>query len=173
MTKLVVIVGYTGAGKSTTAQALAYAHDWAYLEEDDFVFGMHPSSMRKREASLRDRRMGMLNLQSVLSNYLRKGHSVVVEGALVDGTMLLKDFAKMAELYDCKFVPIMLVAKEAKRRMRRRINGKYVVPKRIDARLVKKADHLKYAEQTTVIDTTNMSRKRVLTEVEKLVKAAK
>ena len=154
--KLVVIVGHSGAGKTTLAEMLARKNDYALLCEDDFVFAMNPASMIKRIPRKSDRIYGLNNLKMVLGVYLGTKKSVVIEGALVDGPFYLDDFRKMAEKYDFDFIPVMLTGDEGKRRRRKVRNG-YAVTKTQDARLRREARKLGYPEECKQIDTTKQS----------------
>lgn len=81
--KLILIVGSSGAGKTTLAEMLAKERDCAFLSEDDFIFTMNPKTMITRAPRKQDRVLGMKSLWASLQVYLRAGRSVVVEGALV------------------------------------------------------------------------------------------
>lgn len=117
--KLILVVGSSGAGKTTLAEMLAKERDCAFLSEDDFIFTMNPKTMITRTPRRQDRALGMKSLWASLQVYLRAGRSVVVEGALVDGPYYLEDFRKLAEVYDYEFIPLLLKGSVQKRRDRK------------------------------------------------------
>ena len=166
--KLVVIVGYSGAGKTTLAEMLARKNDYALLSEDVFVYDMNPARMIKRLPTKNDWIYGLNNLKMVLSVYLGTKKSVVIEGALTDGPFYLDDFRQMAEKYEFDFIPIMLVGDDAKRRRRKVLKG-YAVTKTIDARLKREAKKLGYPDECKIIDTTKQSLKKTFDMIDKMV----
>ena len=167
---LVVIVGWSGAGKTALAHELAKKHDFANIGEDSFVFDMNPKSLIKRVARVADRKIGTENMLLVLNNYMKNQKSIVVEGALVDGPIYLRDFEKIAEKNNYDFVPIMIIADEKIRRARKKKKiYNYVIPRKLDKRLIESAKLLKYDEISHVIDTTNLSMKKSLLLIEKIL----
>ena len=117
--KLILVVGSSGAGKTTLAEMLAKERDCAFLSEDDFIFTMNPKTMITRTPRRQDRALGMKSLWASLQVYLRAGRSVVVEGALVDDPYYLEDFRKLAEVYDYEFISLLLKGSVQKRRDRK------------------------------------------------------
>jgi predicted kinase len=168
-TNLLVIIGAAGTGKSTLAYEFAKKHDYVLIEEDYFVFGMHPASMIKRIARQSDRKLGMENMLTVLSDHVKAGKNVLVSGAFVDGPVRLHELSEWAKATGYRFVPVMLAASEPTRRKREKTRG-YVLPRLLDRQLAKKAERLKYAEQSHVLDTTNLSQAESLEQLESIVK---
>jgi adenylate kinase family enzyme len=164
---MIVLVGWSGAGKSTLSHEFAKKHDFAKISEDDFVFHMNPRSFIKRTARSADRNIGMENMLLVLDNYIKNRKSIVIEGALVDGPTYLKDFENIAKENNYNFVPIMIIADRKNRRSRKKKKG-YVVPMKVDKKLIETAISLGYHEVDNIIDTTKLSVRKSLLTIEKI-----
>ena len=156
--KLVVIVGHSGAGKTTLARMLAEKNDYALLSENDFVFQMNPASLQRKLRRDSDRIYGQNILKLALTVYLGTGRSTVVEGDFVGGPLYLDDFRQLAEKNDFQFVPVMLVGEELRRRRRRlRAGGFLPVSQAQDARMRREARKRGYPEECYQIDTTKQN----------------
>lgn len=167
---LILIVGYSGAGKTTIATKICQKYNLPLLSEDNFVFKMHPHTMITRVADGEARRFGMQNLFSVLENYMATDRSIVVEGALVDGPATLVDFQALAKAHHYNFVPIMLTAESKQRRKRKKRKKGYVIPRKLDNRLIRAAESLKYNETCTIVDNTKLSEKKTLAAIEEIIR---
>ena len=165
---LMVIVGYSGAGKTTVAKEFGAKYDLVMLNEDDFVFKMNPASMIKRVARENDRVLGMENLMLVLEHSLKTGKSVVIEGALVDGPVYLRDFKDVAKRYNCVCVPVMLMAERKVRVNRKKAKNGHVISARLDKRLRGEAKKLQYHKACKVVDTTDLTLKGTLVALERI-----
>ena len=165
--KLIIVVGYSGAGKTTLSGIVAKECDFLVLSEDEFVFDMIPHTLIKRALRPEDRALGMKNLWGCMENGLKSGKSVIVEGALVDGPFVLEDYKKLARRYQADFVPILLCGAASVRRIRGIKRG-YAVTSAQDKRLMACAKKLGYFENCTAIDTTKISRKRAVAEIKRI-----
>ena len=157
--KLVLIVGSSGAGKTTLSEMLAKEYDYALLSEDNFVFSMNPRTMITRRLHGDVRKLGMECLWASGQTYLCAGRSVVVEGAFVDGPYYLANFRELAKERGCTFVPILLDGSEYERRKRKKRQG-YAVSREIDFRLRHSAEELGYLKEAAIIDTTRYRSKK-------------
>ncbi|MBO4855726.1 AAA family ATPase [Candidatus Saccharibacteria bacterium] len=167
--QLIVLVGASGAGKTTLGKMIAEKCNYVHLGEDDFVFEMIPLALKQRKLGAGDREIGMRNLWSCIENCLKAGRSVVVEGALVDGPFYLDDFKELAVKHGAEYIPFLLSGTVAKRRLRKLRQG-YAVTREQDKRLRDRAKQLRYTEKCTVVDTTKLTKKRVFEQLmEKIV----
>ena len=167
--KFILILGSSGAGKTTLSNILARERDLAKLSEDDFVFSMNPRTMITRIPTKKDRILGLESLWASLEVYLKAGRSVVVEGAFVDGPYYLEDFEKLAKKYKYEFTPILLKGSVEKRRERKLRKG-WAMPRQLDLRLRRSAEQLGYPQKCDVIDTTKRRTKQAnVDEIERAI----
>lgn len=169
MKKLVIIQGYSGAGKTTIARSLARKYRIPVVEYDMFLFGLHPfgsSRLRKKEYDA-----SQAHLKSAVTYYMKEGRMLILEGALMSinaklNTFKLEDFFVLAKKYKYRVEHILLVSdkKVAKERMMSR--GTVVKSKSYD-KIVKQVNKYKKSH-VHVLDTTHLTKRQVLNRVEKL-----
>ena len=166
---LIVLVGHSGAGKTSLARELGEKYDFGVLSEDNFVFKMNPRSLVERVARQVDREIGMGALVRALEVYFEYKKTVILEGAFVDGPLYLRDFREMAQKSGYGFKSIMLTADRKQRVKRKKRKNGHVISEVLDQRLRKAADDLGYREDSVEVDTTKQKLKQTLEKIEEIL----
>ncbi|MFV0485517.1 MAG: AAA family ATPase [Candidatus Saccharimonadales bacterium] len=171
---LLIIRGYSGAGKSALSLEYAQKHDFALLKQDTFYFGMNPASKLQQVTRPKDTELGWRNTLSVVENYMNSGQSIILEGALNrfhDYDSL--DFAHLTDLsskYGYKVILLTIIADEKTRRKRKKKKG-YVTKLKVDRMLVELTDRQALPQSSHVLDTSKMSIKKSLIAIHEIVTA--
>ncbi len=173
MGKLVIINGYAGAGKSTAAKLFANKYRYAIIVQDYFLFHMNSANLKDPDLTPEDHKIAVSNKHQVIENYMKINRNIVLEGALVSisgqDQLDLRDYVKLAKKYSYTTQVVTLIAEE-KIRIKRQKKKKHVVPKHID-KMLRDATHgiNDLVGGAVTIDTTKLSRKRMLGELERVV----
>jgi len=173
MGMLLVINGYSGSGKSTVARMFAEKHKYALIVQDYFLFNMNAANLKEPSSAPGDHEIAFINNLQVVENYMKIKRNVVLEGALVSiskqDPLDLRDYIKLAKKHSYDTKVITLVAK-GKTRTRRQKKRKCVVPRHIDKTLREATHDINELIGTnTTLDTTKLSRKKMLEALEELV----
>ncbi|MFC1598534.1 AAA family ATPase [Patescibacteria group bacterium] len=168
MSKLIIIRGYSGTGKSTISKLIAEKNDYALLREDTFFFAFNPHKKHDKK----DYEVTFDNILDCVQNYMEKGQKIIIEGALapiVEANPLdIKQFAKLAKKYNYDFIRLLFIADEKVCYKRMKKRG-HIVKKEIYKKLIKKINQLKSKDEI-VIDTSKGSIEQNVKKVEKIIK---
>jgi len=170
--KLVILNGYPGSGKTVLSYKYSKTHDFALIAQDHFLFRMNPSSMITRHASQRDQAIALENLLTVTENYMKTEKDIMIEGAMVsissDDPMNIGVFVQLAEKHNYQPIIITLTASERVRKRRQLSRGNTVNPS-LDKKLIKANSLLEFADITHQLDTSRLTMKKCLDEIDRII----
>lgn len=168
MSKVLIIRGYCGTGKSTVAKTIAKKNNFAFLEYDNFLWGMN----KAKKPSKFEYEITFKNFSMVLKNYLKTKKNILIEGPLVSRTnedpfeieKIISIIKK--EKYECIIVQLRATENVCLERMNKRAK---IVPKWERDMFIKK--HIDSIQKNEIIiDTSNLSLKQTQNKIEKLLK---
>jgi len=168
MSKLIIIRGYSGTGKSTISKMIAEKHDYALLREDTFFFAFNPHKVHDKK----DYKVTFDNILDCVENYMQQGQKIIIEGALApiveENPLDIKRFTKLAKKYNYDLIRLLFIANENECYKRMKKRG-HIVKKEIYKKLIKKINQLK-SKGEIIIDTSKGTINQNLKKVEKIIK---
>ena len=170
--KLIIVHGYSGAGKSWVSYEFAKENNYAWISQDRFLFHMFPASNKTGDNTKVHHKVVIDNLKAVLSTYMDADYNIVLEGALVsiwhEDPLNPLEFVKLAKKKGYEVIAVKFSASDRKRIARRR-KRELKMPKEVDTSLKDAADALAEKLGSKELDTTKMSKKKSLAAFTDLV----
>jgi predicted kinase len=167
MSKLIIIRGYSGTGKSTISKMLAEKHDFALLKEDTFFFALNPHKKHDKK----DYEVTFNNLIDCVKNYMEIGQKIIIEGALApileENPLDIDEFVDLAKKHKYKIIRLLFIADKDTCIKRMKERG-YIVKEETYNKLAKKVNQLKTKEEI-VIDSSKDTLDETIKKVEELV----
>jgi cytidylate kinase len=173
MNTLLIINGYAGAGKSSTASRFAKKYGFALIAQDIFLFQLNAFSEKEGGLTEKDHTIAIKNIHDCALNYMRTKRDIVIEGALVSlskkDPLDIKDFIKLGQRMNYKVVVVTFIA-DQEVRIKRQKKRKHVVPKSIDKKL-REANRIICEEisDEIIIDTSKLSINTVVKKLHQLL----
>lgn len=171
---LLIINGYPASGKSTLSLKFSKKHDYALIIQDHFLFKMNPSSLKTKKPNGFNHEIARINLLSCVENYMKYKKDILLEGALVSITdtdpINILDFMNIAKKYNYNTTVVTLIANDLVRKQRQKKRGNTLL-KHTDKKLVEASDGQYGVLKNYRIDTSKLSIKKSLEEIEKVVSA--
>lgn len=167
MSKVLIIRGYCGTGKSSVAKHIAKKNDFAFLEYDTFLWNMNTT----RKPSKFEYEITFKNFLSVLRNYLKTKKDILIEGPLVPRTKedpfnIKKVISIIRKAnYKCQIVQLTVEEPICVQRMKKR---NHVVP-RWERDMFKQKHDDSIQSDEVIIDTSNLTIRQTINKIEKLM----
>jgi len=167
MSKVIIVRGYCGTGKSSAAKAIVSKNDFAFLEYDNFLWNIN--AVNKPVKS--DYEITFTNFLTVLKNYLKTNRNILIEGPLVprtkDDPFDIKKLISIINKAGYKYKIIQLIASDrvCVRRMKKR---NHIVPKWERDMFMQKHDTTIQKEEI-VIDTSNLTIQQTINIIKRIL----
>jgi hypothetical protein len=133
---------------------------------------MNPSSLKTKKPNSFNHEIARINLLSCIENYMKYKKDILLEGALVSITdtdpINISDFIDTAKKYNYKTTVVTLIANDSVRKQRQKKRGNTLL-KHIDKKLIDASDRQYSVLKNHRIDTSKLSIKKSLEEIEKIV----
>jgi cytidylate kinase len=171
MSKLVIIRGYSGSGKTTVSKRIAKKYRWELINYDLFFFGVNIHEKKLKS----DYEICFETVKDCLKNIIKKKRDVVLEGALapIDKNDLYNtdEIVRIAKRHKYKTHRILLIDKEkvSYSRMRKRHN----VVKKVSYKALKKKILEEHPKNELIIDTSDLTVQQVQNKIEKFINPKK
>lgn len=171
--KLIILRGYNGSGKSTTARALAIKHRLFVIGTDTFGWELQPY----RDKQPLDQEIATKTIEACFQIFLETGQGIIVDGTLapvhdkdpIDSNF----FITRAAEYGYDVIPVVLTISEEgiRERFQKRLaeDSRATPPDEAYGQNVRTIIDGSPTEGQTVIDITSLNPDEVIAEVEKLL----